>query len=214
MPAQPVQFKASPIQARTKGEVKRLRKSGFIPISIQHRGQETLHLQAEAKPLEEQLRLHGEAALLEMVLEPDGQRQTVLFSAIQRHPVTHSLQHVAFRSVIGNEMIKAHVPIVLHGEPEAVRLHTAVLQPGVDQLEIRCLPQNLPDHITVEVSQLGIGDVIHVSDLPKSDKYEILTPTDTAVVSLASLAARVTEEEAIAPEQVEAAEEGTEPATA
>jgi len=180
----PQQLKAGPIQTRTKGDVKRLRRQGFIPISIQHRGQETLHLQEEAHPLEEFIHRHGEASLLELVVEPDNRRHTVLVHDVQRDPISRRLLHVTFQEVVRGEPIKVHVPLLFHGEPEAVREHTAVVQHAADTLEIRCLPQDLLEHITVEISQVQPGDVLRVSDLPPTDRYEILTQPDTVLVSL------------------------------
>ncbi|HZP80284.1 MAG TPA: 50S ribosomal protein L25 [Chthonomonadaceae bacterium] len=201
------QFQAAPIQARTKGELKQLRRNGYIPVSIQHRGQETLHLQEEARPLEEYIRQHGTSNLLELVIAPENRRQTVMVHDVQRHPITQRLMQVTFQRVERNEPIKARVPVVLHGEPEAVRLHTAVVQAQATEIEIRCLPRDLPDHITVDISHLGFNDLLRVGDLPKNDHYEILTSPDTVLVSLVSLAAKVAEEE-----EIEAAAPATEAA--
>ncbi|HZT43623.1 MAG TPA: 50S ribosomal protein L25 [Chthonomonadaceae bacterium] len=184
----------TPIQAHTKGEVKRLRRDGYVPISIQHRGQEPLHLQTESKPLDEFIRQHGESALLEMVL-PNKKRQTTIVKQVQRDPLSHRLLQVTFQSVSRDEPIKVHIPILFHGEPEAVRQHTGVVLHQLEQVEVRCLPQNLPDHLTVDISHLSIGESIHASDLPQSDKHEILTAPDTVLASLTSVAVATTEAE-------------------
>lgn len=203
-------FQAAPIQARTKGELNQLRRSGYIPVSIQHRGQETLHLQEEAHPLEEYIRQHGTSNLLELTIAPENQRRTVMVHDVQRHPITHRLIQVTFQGVERNEPIKVRVPVVLHGEPEAVRLHTAVTQTQATEIEIRCLPRDLPDHIAVDISSLGFNDLLRVGDLPQNDRYEVLTAPDTLLVSLVSLAAKVTEEgetETAAPEAAAATAE-------
>jgi large subunit ribosomal protein L25 len=199
----------SSIQARTKGELKRLRRDGYVPISIQHRGQEPLHLQTESKPLDEFIRQHGESALLDMVL-PDRKRQTAIVKQVQRDPLSHRLLQVTFQSVSRDEPIKVHVPILFHGEPEAVHLHTGVLLHQLEQVEVRCLPRNLPDYLTVDVSHLSIGESAHVSDLPQSDKYEILTGPDTVLASLTSVAVAAPEVEEAAEATV--AEQATSPA--
>ena len=199
----------SSIQARTKGELKRLRRDGYVPISIQHRGQEPLHLQTESKPLDEFIRQHGESALLDMVL-PDRKRQTAIVKQVQRDPLSHRLLQVTLQSVSRDEPIKVHVPILFHGEPEAVHLHTGVLLHQLEQVEVRCLPRNLPDHLTVDVSHLSVGESAHVSDLPQSDKYEILTAPDTVLASLTSVAVATPEVEEAAETTV--AEQTTSPA--
>ncbi|HLV80317.1 MAG TPA: 50S ribosomal protein L25 [Chthonomonadaceae bacterium] len=189
-----LQLKTAAIQARTKGEIKRLRRDGYVPISIQHRGQQPLHLQTESKPLEEFIRQHGESALLEMVL-PDRKRQTAIVKQVQRDPLSYRLLQVTFQSVSRDEPIKVHVPILFHGEPEAVHLHTGVVVHQTEQVEVRCLPQNLPDHLMVDISHLSVGESVHASDLPQSDRYEILVAPDAVLASLTAVAVATTEAE-------------------
>jgi large subunit ribosomal protein L25 len=204
------QLSAKPIVARTKGAVKRLRLSGFTPISIQHRGQETRHYQEETRPLHELIQQYGKAALLEMIIAPDNKQETVIIHEVQRDPLTNRLLHVTYQSVHMDEAFKVHVRLVVQGEPDAVKLGTARVQQPVEMLEIRCLPANLPDHLTVNISHLAYGDVLRVSDLPVSEKYEMLTPGDTVLISLGSLTNRSTEEETeSASKSLTAAEEAT-----
>lgn len=197
------QFTASPIRATTKGDVKRLRRQGLIPISIQHKGLETLHLQEEARPLEEFIHQHGEAALLEIVVDSDKTRHTVLIHDVQRDPITRRLLQMTFQEVVQGEPTKVHVPIAFHGEPEAVREHAAIVQHATDHLEIRSLPKNLPEHIVVDISGLTPGDALRVANLPPTDRYEILTAADTVLASVVRLRAAEEEE----PETVEEVDE-------
>jgi len=178
---------AGPISARTKGERKSLRKDGFVPVSIQHRGEETLHLQEEAKPLEDFIHNHGEAELVELVIQPENTKQTVLVHTVQRDPLTQKLLQVTFQKVSRGDTIKVHMPIVLHGEPEAVRNGAAMLQRPIEVVEVHCKPANLPDHLTIDISGMEFGTPIRVSDLPQSSHYEIVTPPDTVLASLVSL---------------------------
>lgn len=195
----PQQFTVRPIQASTKGQVKQLRREGSVPVSIQHRGNKTLHLQTETKPLDDFIRAHGEAAMLELIVE-GGVRHQALISEIQRDRVTKKLLQVTFQGVQLGDSVKVHIPLVFHGEPEPVRLQTALLQHSIEQLEIRCQPGDLPDHITVDVSNMMGTDTLRVSDLPPQDKYEILTSADTVI---ASLTVHHVEDEAPAPTSVE-----------
>ena len=196
----PKRFTAAPIVARTKGEVKRLRKSGFIPVSIQHKGRETIHLQEELRPLEEYVRQYGESSLLEIAADPGPQLHTVIVHDVQRHPITHRFLHVTYQAVERNESIKMHVNLVFHGEPEAVSNHTAMAQHQSEQVEIRCLAGKIPEHIVVEIGSLAFGDSIRVGDLPKNDHYEILTPAETVLISLSSVTSGQAETETAAAE--------------
>ncbi len=201
----PYRLTAGPLEAHTKGEMKRLRHEGRIPVSIQHKGRETLHLQEEAQPLEDFIRKHGASALVELEIEPEHRRETVLVHDIQRDPVSHRLLQVTYQSVSKDEKIKTHVPLVFRGEPDAVRQRAAMVQHPIEEIEIACLPADLPSHITVDVSRLAFGgaEVMRVGDLPKNDHYETLTPPDTVIASLMSVTGPATAE-VIAEETAEA----------
>jgi large subunit ribosomal protein L25 len=207
MPAtlQKPQFTAAPAQYKTKGELKRLRHEGFIPVSVQHKGQETLHFLEETRPLEEFIRHHGEAALVELAVESEHAIHTVYVHDVQRDPITHHLLQVTFQKVEGNESIKVHVPVVATGTPEVVLEHLGVMDFPTEALEVRGLPGNIPEHITIDVSGLDMNHSLRVSDIPKSDQYDILTHPDTVLATVSRIKAEV--EEATASEAVEAAEE-------
>jgi large subunit ribosomal protein L25 len=178
------QLKAKPIETLTKGELKQLRKDGFVPISIQHRGQETLHLQEEAKPLDDFIRQHGESALIDMVIDPGNHHHTVMVHDIQRDPISQHLLQVTFQSIQRGDGIKVNVPILFHGEPAGVRRGEATLQHLTETVEIKCKPNHLPEHITVDISDMQIGDLIRVSSIKPDKGIEILTPQDTLLASL------------------------------
>jgi large subunit ribosomal protein L25 len=203
------QLKLTALEANTKGEVKRLRKAGFIPVSIQHKGMETLHYQQELHPLEEFLHKHGNAALLE--LHTPGKRpQRAIVHDMQRDPLTHRLIQVTFQQVRRGDTIKTPVPLAFSGEPEPVRHGEFIAQHPIDHLNIECDQDNLPEHITINIADLQPGGVLRVSDLPEDKRYKILTPADTVVVSLVSTRKGISEAELEA-EKPEATEAATEP---
>jgi large subunit ribosomal protein L25 len=189
----PQTISARPIVARSKGELKSLRKSGWVPASIQHRGDETRHVQVERRLLDEFIRKHGVSAMLEPTVE--GHRQRMQIHDIQRHPVTGEILQVTFQRIMRGEKVKAHVPIRLHGTPVPVRDHTAIVQQPLDHVDIECEPKNRPDHVDIDISGMDFHTVIRVSDLPHSEKYKILNAEDTVVASLMTLASRDVEEE-------------------
>jgi large subunit ribosomal protein L25 len=189
------QFTANPIQTPTKGDLHRLRNAGYVPISVQHRGWETLHLQMEARPLDEFLRHHSASTLLELVIAPNNKRQPAMIQAIQRDPISQRLLQVTFQAVVRGEAIKAHIPVSYQGEPDLVRERTAVVQIQLEQVEIRCLPHDLPDHITVDISHLTLDSPLRVSDIPANSHYEVLTSPDAVMVTLTRLSAPTAEAE-------------------
>lgn len=201
-------LKAMPIEAHTKGEIKRLRREGFVPVSIQHRGDKTRHFQEESAPLDAFIRKHGESGLLSLEIGPGNIMETVIVHDVQRDPMTHKLLHVTFQSVLTNEPMRVHVPLVLHGQPEPVQMGEAFVQQPLEAVEIRCLPGNLPDHLTVDISHMVVGSVLRVADLPASKAYEVLTSADTVLVSLTVVRTYVPEENAATANASEAQPEG------
>lgn len=180
------QFTIRAIQANTKGKVKQLRRDGHIPVSVQHQGEGTLHYQLETKPLDDFIRAHGEASMLELVVE-GGVSHQALVHDVQRDRLTKKLLQVTFQSVQTGDSVKVNIPIVFHGEPMNVKMKTATLQHAIEQVEIRCQPNDIPAHITINVSNMTITDTLRVADIVANTKYQILTAPDTVVASLVPL---------------------------
>lgn len=180
------QLTAQPLTATTKGEIKRLRQTGYVPVSIQHRGNETIHLQEEEKPLDAFIIRHGNSGVAEMIVGPDLKKHTVVLHDIQRDPISKRLLHVTFQDMEKGDTVKTHIALVFKGEPDAVRTGDGVLSQALMQLEIRTDVSHMVDHITVDVSHLELGASLRVSDLPKQDGYEILTPEDTLIASVSA----------------------------
>ncbi len=135
-------------------------------------------------------------------VEVEGNRYPVLVREKQRHPVTSSLLHVDFQTVSMTEKLRAMVRIELTGDAPAVKNYNGVLVTGQEEIEVECLPGDLINKITVDLSNLeNIGDAIHVSDLPVPSSIQVLTEADELVVLVTAPAA----EEKFAGEEVAAA---------
>ena len=180
------QLTAQPLTAISKGEIKRLRQSGYVPISIQHRGNETIHLQEEEKPLDAFITQHGNSGVAEMIVGPQLKKHTVVLHDIQRDQISKRLLHVTFQDMESGDTVKTHIALVFKGEPDAVRTGDGVLSQALSQLEIRTDVLHMVDHITVDVSHMELGSSLRVSDLPKQHGYEILTPEDTLIASVSA----------------------------
>jgi large subunit ribosomal protein L25 len=196
------QFTLSPIAAKTKGAVKQLRRTGFVPVSVQHKGMPTAHYQLEAKALDEFIRRHGEASFIDLMTVPDNVHQRAIVCGIQRDPLTQKLLQVTFQQVRSDDRVKTHIPLRFLGEPEEVRLGEYITQHALDSLEIECAADSLPAHIDVDISGLQPGHPIRVSDLPDHPQYRVIASPDTTLASLSSTQqgkeeiAAATEEEA------------------
>ena len=166
-----------------KGFAKKLRREGKIPAILYGDGQETLPLQVEARQVHTLLKaLSGETALVELVVEGrGGGRWTTIVKEVQYDPVRGDPLHIDFQRVSAARKITVEVPIIVTGVPVGVRTKGGVLEHLLREVEVECLPSEIPEHIEVDVSHLDLGDAIHVADL-KLERGEILTdPTSTVV---------------------------------
>ncbi|MGB9522038.1 MAG: 50S ribosomal protein L25, partial [Anaerolineales bacterium] len=165
----------------TGKQVKALRREGKLPAVIYGR-----HL----SPLPILLNSHETNRVLPNVtssqlitVNVDGTKHTVLVREKQRHPVLGSLIHVDFLAVSMTETLRANVLIELEGEAPAVKNYGGVVVPVLEEVEVECLPKDLPDKISVDLSSLeNIGDAIHVKDLITPDGVDVLTDAEEVVV--------------------------------
>jgi large subunit ribosomal protein L25 len=119
-----------------------------------------------------------------ITIELDGKEYPALVREKQRDFIKNHLLHVDFLVLSLTEKTRAQVGIELTGSSPAVKNYNAVLVTGLNELEVECLPQDLPERIVLDVSGLAeIGDSIHVRDVVVSDKVEILTDPDEIIVS-------------------------------
>ena len=178
------QFTLLPILAKSKGEVKRLRSTGFIPVSLQHQGMETLHYQLHSGPLDEFIRKHGYSAMIDLVVDPGKGPQRAMIQSVTRNALSQKLQQVVFQQIRIDDTLKTKVSLVFSGVPERVAQGDAMLQHALDELDIECAQGSRPSHITIDVSKLGVGDVFHVSDIAVDPKYKIVNSGDTVLASV------------------------------
>lgn len=128
----------------------------------------------------------------------------VLAHDMQRDAMTDRILHVDFLKIDMKEEIKTKVTIVLTGESQGVKLDGGILVQPMRQLEIKCLPADIPDKITVDVSALKINESIHVADIVPPKGVAILTPKDEAV----AIVTMPTKEEEVAPAAAAVTAEG------
>ncbi len=133
----------------------------------------------------------------------DGKEHAALVREKQRDFIKNELLHVDFQVVSLTEKIRAKVGVVLTGTSPAVKVYNGVVLTGLEEIEVECLPQDLPDRIVVDISNLQeIGDGIYVRDLNLGDKVEILEDKDEMIVIITG----GTAEEEIVEEVAEGAE--------
>ncbi len=183
-------------------QVKALRRAGKLPAVLYGHHFEPLPITLDAREANRVLPGITSSHLLSINVQ--GDVHTALVREKQRHPVKGDLLHVDFLAVSMTEKLRTMVVIQLEGEAPAVKERDGLLVTGVEELEVECLPADLPERIIVDISNLNdIGDAIYVRDVKLPSSVEVLTDPDEMVVLVT---APVTEE-------VEMAEvgEGAEP---
>lgn len=162
-----------------------LRRQGQLPAILYGRHIQPIPISLNARDAERVLRHMTASSLVDIELE--GQTYPALVREKQRDPIKGHLLHVDFQAVSLSEKIRASVGVELVGVSPAVKNWNAILVTPLDELEVECLPQDLPERITVDVSGLtSIGDGIRVGDLVFSDQVRILNDPEEMVVIAAA----------------------------
>ena len=184
-------------ESRGKGAARQTRRQGRIPGVLYGHGEDSVALSVDANDLH---RLVHTISIENTIVDLDlgsGEPYKVLIRELQRHPFRDEFVHIDFFHVAMDEKIQVEVPIVLVGTPTGVKNKGGVLDHQLRELEVFCLPGSIPEKIELDVTNLDIGDSIHVSDIELPD-VEILTELDRAVVAV--LAPTVMEVEEVAEE--------------
>lgn len=192
-------------------ESKRIRRAGRIPGVVYGHGMDAIAVSVDARDFRHAL--SGPAGLNQLLsLDVDGTSHLALARVLQRHPVRNTVVHIDFQVVRRDEIVSAEVPIVLTGEAKGVGSDGLVEHP-LSQLTVNAQPANIPGEITVDISELVIGDTIRVGDLAlPSGVTTDVDPEEPVVVAVASaVAAEVAEADAEAAEAAEAAADAEAP---
>lgn len=147
---------------RGKGPARRMRMAGRIPGNIYGHGADPIAVDADAREFDAlTARISVENTLIDLVVRGDKPRP-VLIREIQRHPFRKQVLHVDFFAIKAGEKVKVSVPLHLTGTASGVRNAGGMLQQNLHEVEIECLPSEIPEAFQIDVSDLEIGDSIHV----------------------------------------------------
>jgi large subunit ribosomal protein L25 len=191
---------------RGKNEARRLRKSGRVPAVLYGAKKNAVSISLDPKEIARVLQSEsGHNTIFE--LSVDGERTKAMIVDWQYEPIKGSLMHLDLKRIAMDQRLRVQVPIVLKGEAEGVKTQGGILEQVLREVEIECLPDDIPSHLEAEISHLVFGTVLRVSDLPHGDKLKFLTDPNQTVAHITS----VKEEVAPTPEAV-AAEAAVAPA--
>ena len=177
---------------------------GKIPAVVYGKGIDSMAVAVDAREVTKILQKFGTSQLLD--LKVNDNQYKVMIKDLQHHPLSQQLMHMDFLKVDLNVQIKTNVPIRLVGEPQGIK-EGGTLQQQLREVEVECLPNNMPEAIEVDISHLAVGEGIHVSDLPALTGVEIISTPDTVIASLVVAQSAPAEDEEEETEVVEAAPE-------
>jgi large subunit ribosomal protein L25 len=192
-----VSLSANARDTKGKGAARSLRSQGQVPAVIYGHGREPQPLALNARDLDKMLsHIQAESTVIEVTV--GGHIAKTLIREIQRHPIKRQILHVDFQALVAGEKVTVSIPIVLQGIPEGVRLEGGVLDQTLREIEIEVDPSSIPDHVEYDVTNMVIGDSVHISDLKVPEGVEVLDDPETSVAVLAAPRAVIEETPAVA----------------
>lgn len=182
--------------------VNKLRNKKMIPGVIYKSGEETKHIQVDNAEFIKLYRLVGGSSIVNLELE--GETHPVIIKDVQSHPVKNEYLHVDFQELDMDETIRMSVPINLIGR-DSIKLQPSVLVQSIDEIEIECLPKDIPSDASVDVVDMDFDTAILVEDLDiaKNEDITIWTELDEVVCTLVEPSYDEEAEEALLEEEVE-----------
>jgi large subunit ribosomal protein L25 len=175
-------------EGRGKNEGNRLRASGRIPAVVygsRQEGQAPEGVAVAVDPKKLLRILHSESGANTLInLKVDGGEARVMVKEYQLDPVTHQLLHADFYQLAMDKAITVTVPIVLKGEPRGVKVQGGLLDFVTRDIQVLCLPTDIPEHIDVDVTEMLLNQSIRVRDLAQSDKWKAVTDGETMLVHI------------------------------
>lgn len=178
-----VRLKAEPRAERGKGAARKLRAAGRVPAVIYGHGDETRALTVDAHDLGRLLsRVHVENTILDIDIQGSGAVKA-LVREIQKHAYRDDVLHIDFYQIHAGEKVTVQVPLRFVGAAPGVKAG-GMLQHVLDEIEVRCLPSEIPESLEVDVSGLSIGDSLHVSQVSVPAGVEVLADGERTVCSV------------------------------
>jgi large subunit ribosomal protein L25 len=181
-----VPLKAFPRTQTRRGQVKQLRSSGRVPATIYGRQAKPQNLEISGREISDLIHHHlSENLLVDLSIENDARaKRLALVQEVQHHPIDGKVLHVDFHEVAENEKVTVQVPVETIGEAAGVKNSGGVLEHVLFKLKVRCLPKDLPEQITVDVTALEINKTIHIGEITAPAGVEIIGNKKLPVVSV------------------------------
>jgi len=191
-----IELKVVSREEGTKGKLKDMRFEGLVPGIVYGLGKKPTMIKLNEREFRKLMHKAGsENAIITLAIEGAGAAQagqkTVILKEVQKDPIAGSLIHVDFQEISLTEKLKIKVPVVALGDAIGVTQQGGVLEMVLRDIEVECLPTDIPEKIEVDITSLAIGKAIYVKDLHVSEKIKILNPAELPVISVSVPAAEI-----------------------
>ncbi len=179
-------LEAQPRTPGNKNEARRVRRGGKIPAVIYGAGKDAVAVSVDPRQVSRILGSEtGHNTIFDLALS--GEQTKAMIVDWQYEPVKGKLLHIDLKRIAMDQKLAVKVPIFLKGEASGVKQQGGILEQMLREVEVECLPGDIPSHIDADVSELVFGKVLRVSDLPHSDKVKFLTDANQPVAHVTSV---------------------------
>jgi large subunit ribosomal protein L25 len=194
---------AEPRTLRGKNESRRLRQRGLIPAIVYGAFKEPVAVAVSPKEVERIMHSKtGHNTIFDVKFQ-SGDATPAMVVDWQYDPVKDTLLHVDLKRIDLTKRIQVSVPVVTQGEAKGIKLQDGLLELITREIEIECLPDEIPGHFTVDVTELMLGQSIRAGDIQLATGLKLLSPADSVIAHVVAM--RIVEEEKPAEAAVEGA---------
>ncbi|MGA2388967.1 MAG: 50S ribosomal protein L25 [Candidatus Sulfotelmatobacter sp.] len=202
-------LEANPREPGTKNHARRVRREGKIPAVVYGAGKDAKPVSVDPRHVLRILRSDsGHNTIFDLAVSDGngGERTKAMIVDWQYEPIKGHLLHIDLKRIAMDKALRVSVPIELQGVPVGVKTEGGILEQMLREVEIECLPGDIPSHIDVDVSELTFGKVLRVADLPHNEKLKFISDANQPVAHVTSV-----KEEVVATPEAVAAEAGATP---
>jgi large subunit ribosomal protein L25 len=196
-------LEAQPRESGNKNHARRVRRDGKIPAVVYGAGKDSVSVTVDPRVVTRILNSEtGHNTIFDLAF--NGDRTKAMIVDWQYEPIKGRLLHIDLKRIAMDKVLRVNVPIMLIGEAAGVKQEGGIMEQMLREVEIECLPADIPSHIDADVSHLTFGVVLRVSDLPHSEKLKFVTDANQPVAHVTSV-----KEEVVATPDATAAEAAT-----
>ncbi len=191
-----------------KGHARRVRMQGLIPAVVYGAGQDSVAVTVDPKVITKILYSDsGHNTIFDLTIEGAGASKAMIVDW-QNEPIKGKLLHIDLKRIAMDRAMRVSVPVQLVGVPVGVKTQGGILSQVLHEVEVECLPGDIPSHIDVDVSTLEINGAVHIADLPHSDRVKFLGEEDSLVAHITVMKEEAATEPVAAATEPEVAKKG------